>query len=169
MTEYGYVLDYDDVMTILGTGKYMPQIERFGITADKKMWEKCVEKKIIPEYKFENIYKAREKLKLYRMCDRSVVPYNKIIKYMWLHELGPDKIALEYACSHNRNGKLIEYLVSPDTISFQCLHNYAKAYYNDLLEKLLQNLEIANTKEINKYKSEIKKLHKLLKTTNEKI
>ena len=144
---YGYKPDKQDVIAAAKNGIPVPDIERFGIIADKEVWEACLISSEPKKFKYHfvgiDMKKEIPRMKLYDICKKAGAEVS-LMRHLEKHkDLKIDKIAMGFLCTNRRNGKLICKHMTQDNIIPEHLESYIKTDGSYCAVKLTEHI-IAN-------------------------
>lgn len=167
LTEYGYVVSYEDVKNALSASIIIRNIERFNITFDSTYLHICSKVGMYP-YNIPKL--APDVVCLANECEKQN-NLEQIRKMITEHKIVPDEKCMANACKHKNNISTIKYLATKGgKITFQCVKNMieensnrALAYifeefeknYNFELKTELKTQETVNTQSDNKKQTEL--------------
>lgn len=168
LINYGYKLDYDDIIYSIKRQKEIPNVDRFNIKLDQKVLELCWEHDFYPNYKFDCI--SEEMIQLEKLCLTRQL--TKIKKHIENFNLVPDRKCMENACNSRTNGKIVDYLISKGgKINIKCILKSAYILaHSAFLIDIIKSFEKNNNEYIAKLENHIVKLGgKLSDVSNDKI
>jgi len=174
LLNYGYKLDYDDVIITIKKKIEIPEIDKSNIKLDNYILELCYEYNFYPSYNFICINKKL--FNLQKLCHntRSV---ETIEKYININVIMPDSICMNNAVKLYNNINVIKMLrsynvnISINNILDAC-HKYK---LNTIMWMIIEfnkqyEQEIKNYKEtINNFENKLKESNKKIETTEEVV
>lgn len=159
LIKHGYKPDYDDVVYAVSRKIEIPGVERFGITLDKELLEKCWDHDFYPQgYKFDCI--DPKMIELQKLCSsRAKVQIGKLLKQ---HKLTPDRKCMENSCNFANNQVVLDLLIkSGGKLSYKCIRNCANQLKsNQMLIHIIDEYEKTHNKELEELKTKIEELEK---------
>jgi hypothetical protein len=127
LTEFGYVVTYDDLKNALKRNVIIDHIERFNIKFDTSYLEICTEIGVYP-YKTGDL---KPDIKCLELACKKPGNLSNIKKLVNSNKLIPDSACMQGACNNNNNLQTIKYLVSKGgKIDMACLDNIIKVFGN---------------------------------------
>lgn len=166
----GYRLDIGDIEFSIIHKRTIPDIERFNIPLDDKIYMMCHQYKFYPKYKFT--LSNMELVELQKLCYRKS---GNVIKFIEKHKIKPDKLCMDHACTVKHNFKNITYLIGQGceitnknlinmnkSVASQSRYGYRRAPDSKILNNILDTGRKTYLKESLTHKNRIKDLYNRL-------
>jgi hypothetical protein len=157
---HGYKITYDDIVTSIKYKIVIPDIDRFGIVADKALLDMCYNNNFYPPYKFEGV--DLNMITLQKLClEGHIAP---IRQFLNSHKtLVPDGICMRNICRNKRSVNILALLDKHNPIyTTECIKACSTYSHNPVLDHVIVKYTEAYTKEIAQYKATIKELEAAL-------
>ena len=94
----GYRMDAEDVEFSIKNKRVIPDIERFGVVLDNKMYLLCHTTNFYPKYRFT--VTNMQQVELQKMCNKRRA---NIKKFVEKYKIKPDQICMDNACAVTKN------------------------------------------------------------------
>lgn len=143
--KYGYKLEYDDLEPLIKNNIKIEEIEKYGIVADKKIYEISCENKFFLFNHFEGVDNRLVELFKIILSRGGLPKVRKFYDENKNKDLVPDKYCMEFVCRSKNHHNLYKFLVEKGGIpTYKCLKYLTENIGNQFIKNVSDDLERFN-------------------------